>query len=163
LAGLAHALQPLLVPVACPIQVYDPWLTDVYLREQGVTPVDLETLLRTSRLIFALAVPSAEKDALLDREKLSWIGADSVFVLLSRARLTDFEALTELLLDGRFRAGIDVFPQEPLPADHPIRRASGAVLSSHRAGAVSNALLTIGRLVANDVEALARGLVPRGR
>jgi phosphoglycerate dehydrogenase-like enzyme len=48
--------------------------------------------------------------------------AGDVFVLLSRAHLVDFDALTELLLDDRFAAGIDVFPTEPLPADHPISR-----------------------------------------
>ena len=49
--GLAQALRPLLAPFGCPIQVYDPWLTDAYLRRQGVEPVDLDTLLSTSRVI----------------------------------------------------------------------------------------------------------------
>lgn len=159
--GLARALKPLLEPFRCPIQVYDPWLTDAYLRTQGVTPVDLDNLLRTSRLIFVMAVPSASNKALLDRQKLSLIRSDAVFVLLSRAQIVDFDALTELLSQGRFRAGIDVFPEEPLPQEHPIRNVSHAVLSSHRAGAVSEALLNIGRMVANDVAAICQGLVPQ--
>lgn len=159
--GLARSLKPLLDPFGCPIQVYDPWLTDAYLRGQGVTPVALETLLATSRVIFVLAVPTASNKALLDRDKLSLIPADAVFILLSRSHVVDFDALTDLLLAGRFRAGIDVFPQEPLPADHPIRRAKHAVLSSHRAGAIGEGLLNIGRLVADDMEAIMRGLVPQ--
>ena len=63
-------------------------------------------------------------------------------------RATARQALTELLLEGRFRAGIDVYPQEPLPQGHPIRRAEHAVLSSHRAGAMHEAIRNIGRLVA---------------
>ncbi len=158
--GLARALQPLLAPFGCPIQVYDPWLTEAYLRQHGVTPVDLETLLATSRVIFVLAVPSATNRALLDAEKLGLIHSDAVFVLLSRAHLVDFDALTELLLAGRFRAAIDVYPQEPLSQDHPIRRAQHAVLTSHRAGAIGEALLNIGRLVADDLEAICQGRVP---
>ena len=73
----------------------------------------------------------------------------------------DFDALTEMLLAGRFRAGIDVYPQEPLPRDHPIRQAEHAVLSSHRAGAMGEALRNIGRLVTNDIEAICQGLVPQ--
>jgi phosphoglycerate dehydrogenase-like enzyme len=158
--GLAHALRPLLVPFNCPIQVYDPWLIDAYLEEQGVKPVDLDTLMATSRVIFVLAVPSSSNKALLDREKLSLIAPDAVFILISRSHVVDFDALTEMLLEGRFLAGIDVFPEEPLPQDHPIHQASHAVLSSHRAGANIEALQNIGHLVANDLEALCSGKVP---
>jgi phosphoglycerate dehydrogenase-like enzyme len=158
--GLARSLKPLLAPFHCPIQAYDPWLTDTYLRQQGVTPVDLATLLRTSRFIYVLAVPSASNKAMLDREKLSLIAPDAVFLLMSRSHVVDFDALTEMLLQGRFRAGIDVYPQEPLPKDHPIRTAEHAVLSSHRAGAMGEAILNIGHIVANDMEAICQGLVP---
>ena len=159
--GLARALQPLLKPFDCPIQVYDPWLTPAYLRSQGVTPVDLDTLLATSRFIYVLAVPATSNKALLSREKLSLIRPDAVFLLLSRSHVVDFDALTELLAAGRFRAGIDVFPQEPLPKDHPIRRVKHAVLSSHRAGAMNESLQNVGRFVADDLEAICRGLVPQ--
>jgi phosphoglycerate dehydrogenase-like enzyme len=159
--GLARSLKILLGPFQCPIQVYDPWLTDVYLRTQGVTPVELDTLLGTSRFVFVLAVPSTSNQALLSREKLSMIRQDAVLLLLSRAHVVDFDALTELLAQGRFRAGIDVFPTEPLPPDHPIRKLKHAVLSSHRAGAIGEGLLNIGRMVADDMEAICNGLVPQ--
>lgn len=159
--GLARALQPLLNPFACPIQVYDPWLTPAYLRTQGVTPVDLDTLLATSRFIFVLAVPGVANKALLSREKLSLIRPNAVFLLLSRAHVVDFDALTELLAAGRFRAGIDVFPQEPLPKDHPIRRVKHAILSSHRAGAMHESLQNVGHIVTCDIESICNGLVPQ--
>lgn len=159
--GLARSLLPLLEPFECPIQVYDPWMTPAYLRSQGVEPVDLETLLSTSRFIYVLAVPSADNRALLDREKLALIRPDAIFLLLSRAHVVDFDALTEVLSEGRFRAGIDVFPEEPLPKDHPIRHLEHVVLSSHRAGAMSEALHNIGRLVADDLEAICAGLTPQ--
>jgi phosphoglycerate dehydrogenase-like enzyme len=159
--GLARALKPLLEPFGCPIQVYDPWLTETYLHRQKVTPVDLDTLLSTSKIIFVLAVPSASNKALLDRAKLSLIRPGSAFILLSRSHVVDFDALTEMLLAGRFLAGIDVFPQEPLPKDHPIRKARHAVLSSHRAGANQEALLNVGRIVADDVEAICSDRVPQ--
>jgi phosphoglycerate dehydrogenase-like enzyme len=159
--GLARCLRPLLEPFGCPLQVHDPWLTDTFLRRQGASPVDLDTLLATSRLIFVLAVPSASNKALLTRQKLELIRPDAVFLLMSRAHVVDFDALTELLAAGRFRAGIDVYPEEPLPADHPIRRVRHAVLSSHRAGAIGEGVRAIGRIVADDIEALCAGLVPQ--
>jgi phosphoglycerate dehydrogenase-like enzyme len=158
--GLARALKPLIDPFGCPIQVYDPWLTDTYLRHHNVTPVDLDTLMSTSRIIFVLAVPTASNKALLDREKLSRIRPDAAFILLSRSHVVDFDALTEMLLAGRFLAAIDVFPQEPLPKDHPIRQARHAVLSSHRAGANREALHNVGRFVADDIEAICADRAP---
>lgn len=159
--GLARALRPLLAPFGCPVQVYDPWLTETSLRREGVEPADLDTVLSTSRVIFVLATPTSSNQALLTGAKLDLIAADAVLVLLSRSHVVDFDALTERLLAGRFRAAIDVFPEEPIAADHPIRGAQHAVLSSHRAGAISDGLRNVGRLVADDVESLCRGLAPR--
>ena len=159
--GLAQSLRPLLAPFRCPIQVYDPWLTDTYLRTQGVTPVDLDTLLSTSRFIYVLAVPTASNRALLDRERLSKISSDAVLLSMSRSHVIDFDALTEMLAEGRFKAAIDVYPEEPLPLDHPIRKLPNVILSSHRAGAIGEALLNIGRIVVNDMEAILGGLMPK--
>lgn len=158
--GLARALRPLLAPFRCQINVYDPWVAPTYLRDQGVTPMALEELLSTSRVIFVLAIPSVENKALLDRSLLSLIPSDAVFVLMSRAHVVDFDALTELLHAGRFRAAIDVFPEEPVPADHPIRHAPNVVLSGHRAGSIREELRNIGHLVVNDLEAMLAGLPP---
>lgn len=159
--SLGRCLKPLLEPFGCPISVYDPWMTDAYLRGQGVTPVDIDTLLRTSRLIFVLATPTAPNRAFLDRKKLELIAEDAVFLLLSRSHVVDFDALTDLLHAGRFRAAIDVYPEEPLPLDHPVRNAPNTVFSTHRAGAILEAFRNIGRMVTNDVEAIAKGLPPR--
>ena len=64
---------------------------------------------------------------------------------------------TWTLLYPRVRAR---FPEEPLPKDHPIRRVKHAVLSSHRAGAIAEGLLNVGRVVVDDMEAICKGLAP---
>jgi len=74
--------------------------------------------------------------------------------------VVDFDALTELVTAGRFRAAIDVFPQEPLPLDHPIRQAPNVILSAHLAGSVPKDLRNIGRMVVDDLEAIITGLPP---
>ena len=159
--SLARNLMPLLAPFRCKLLGYDPWLSDRYLARMGVRPVPLETLLETSRVIFVLAIPSNENRALLDRSRLELIRRDAVLALMSRAHVVDFDALTELLYAGRFKAAIDVFPKEPVPADHPIRHAPGAVLAAHRAGTVREDLWELGRIAVNDLEALLQGLPPR--
>lgn len=159
--SIARALKPLLAPFRCPIQVYDPWLADGFLRDQGVTPVALETLLESSQVVFVLATPSAENEAMLNRQRLERMSPDALLVLISRAHVVDFDALTDLLYAGRLRAAIDVFPEEPLPADHPIRRAPNVILSPHRAGGDRNGTTFIGHMVVNDLEAILSGNPPQ--
>jgi phosphoglycerate dehydrogenase-like enzyme len=155
--GLARALKPLLDPFGCRMLAYDPWLPDRYIEKQGVLPVGLGELLENSKVIFVLAVPSRENEAMLNRELLSKIKEGSVLALMSRAHVVDFDALTDLVNAGRFKAAIDVFPQEQ---DHPIRQAPGVVLSAHRAGAVERDLRDIGRMVVDDLETILAGLPP---
>jgi phosphoglycerate dehydrogenase-like enzyme len=159
--NIGRCLRDLLAPFRCRLCAHDPCLTEAYLRREGFEPVSLDRLLATSRVIFVLAAPSSENRALLSRELLGLIRPEAVLVLVSRAHVVDFEALTELVLAGRFRAAIDVYPTEPPALDDPIRNAEHAVLSAHRAGPVREALWEIGELVVDDLEAIVRGLPPR--
>jgi phosphoglycerate dehydrogenase-like enzyme len=158
--NLARNLMPLIAPFGCPISIYNPWRSAGYLRSQGVEPLDLAQLLVTSQVIFVLAAPSIENQALLSRALLEQIRPGAVLVLISRAHVVDFDALTDLLLAGRFKAAIDVFPSEPLADDHPIRQLLGAVLSAHRAGSVREGLWEIGQMIVDDLEAILWGLAP---
>ncbi len=159
--SLADNLRSLLAPFRPNISVYDPWVSHGYIRSQGCTPVALDELMSSSRVIFVLAVPSSENAAMLNRELLEMIRSDAIFLLISRSHVVDFDALTELVLAGRFRAAIDVFPEEPLSLDHPIRSADKAILSAHRAGTVPTGLWDIGHMVVDDLEAIVQDLPPR--
>lgn len=158
--GLARALKPLLAPFGGTIMVHDPWLPESHLARQGVTPASLEEVLSRARVIYVLAIPSLDNRALLDRRRLELIRPGAVLVLISRAHLVDFDALVDLLRAGRFKAAIDVFPQEPVPPDHPIRTTPNTVLSAHLAGSVWTEMRRIGRMVVDDIAAMAHGLPP---
>jgi phosphoglycerate dehydrogenase-like enzyme len=61
---------------------------------------------------------------------------------------------------GHIRVASDVYPQEPLRLDHPVRSLDNFILSAHRAGALDIAFKQTGRLVLDDLEFLDRGLLP---
>lgn len=157
---IARQTLDLLAPFRVRAAAYDPWLAPALLERSGVTPLELGQLMEQSDILYVTAMPTAENKGLVSREMLELLPQDAHLILISRAHLVDFEALTELVLSGRLRAAIDVFPQEPLPADHPIRDAEGAILSPHHAGSIPSALRRIGSFVADDVEMLSRGLAP---
>lgn len=54
-------------------------------------------------------------------------------LLASRAEIVDLVALTGLAEAGKFRAAVDVLPEEPFPPDYPIRRVQKLLLSPRRA------------------------------
>lgn len=139
---------------------YDPWVGDNALRDRNIESVDLPTLFSESHIVYVLAIPTLDNVGLVSRELMELLPPDAILVVISRAHLVEFDAMTELVLEGRFRVGVDVFPTEPLETDHAIRQAGGAVLSAHRAGALPEALFEIGRMVVADLEVLLAGGEP---
>ncbi|MEQ9055823.1 MAG: NAD(P)-dependent oxidoreductase, partial [Roseovarius confluentis] len=50
----------------------------------------------------------------------------------ARGELVDEAALLDTLRNNRIAgAGLDVYPVEPLPADHPLRKLDNVVLTGH--------------------------------
>ena len=161
--GLARSLQRLIEPFDVSVFGYDPFSPDDELRERSIEPLDLPSLFERCDVVNVLATPTPANPHLVSRSLMERLEPDDLLVVMSRAHLVDFEAMTDLVLDGAFRAAIDVFPTEPFPVDHRLRHAPNAVFSAHRAGALPEALHDIGRMVADDLEAFATdGIGTRG-
>jgi phosphoglycerate dehydrogenase-like enzyme len=157
---LARALQRLLAPFACRIRAYDPWLPDEFLSRNGVEPAALDDLLRASRVVFVFAGVSMENEGFLGEREFALMEPGSAFLLMSRAAVVDFPAMLRQASSGRLKIATDVFPQEPVGADDPLRHNDGVLLSAHRAGAMVEALQDIGRQTVADAEMILRGLPP---
>ena len=138
-----------------------PWLPDSLVRELGAEPASLEQVLTRPRIIFALAGVTEQNQGWLDRGRLAMIRSDAIFLLMSRAGIVDFDALVDLVAQGRFRAATDVFPVEPAPTDLHARQVDGLLLSAHRAGGLPSALAAIGEMVVDDLGLILAGLPPQ--
>jgi phosphoglycerate dehydrogenase-like enzyme len=157
---LARAFRSLLQPFRCPVKAYDPWLPERLLVQHDCVPASLDEVLSTSDAVFVFSTVTTENQGFLGARELSLIKPGSIFVLVSRAAVVDFEALTDAVESGRIKAATDVFPQEPFAANHRIRNLPNVLLSAHRAGGMKEAFLEIGRLVVSDLELVLRGLPP---
>ena len=158
--NIARVLVKLLAPFNCGVRAYDPWLPPAVMREHHVLPASLEDLLDTAKVVFVLAAPTIENGGLLGAPELARLRAGAKLIVLSRAEVVDFDALAHALASGRIEAAIDVFPQEPLPAAHPLRTLDATLLSSHRAGGLDSALKLIGEMAVDDLAQVLRGLPP---
>jgi phosphoglycerate dehydrogenase-like enzyme len=157
---LGRALRRLIAPFGCEVRVHDPWLPDMVVRREGAEPAGLDELLSRSRVVFVFAAATTENERFLGERELGLIPDGGVLLVMSRAAVVDFDALTRAVEQGRLRAGVDVFPQEPLAPDHPIRGLDGVLLSPHRSGGMPEAFREIGRLAVTDLELILRGLPP---
>jgi phosphoglycerate dehydrogenase-like enzyme len=157
---LARAFTPLLQPFGCPIKAYDPWVSDHFMTGFGVEPASLDEVLRTSRVIVIFAAVTSENLGFLGKREFEMIAPGSVVLLMSRAGVVDFPEFLRQVESGRFRAATDVFPVEPAPPDDPARKVEGLILSPHRAGAMTDSLLEIGRQTVADAALVLQGLPP---
>ncbi|HEY2122888.1 MAG TPA: hydroxyacid dehydrogenase [Chthoniobacterales bacterium] len=157
---LARAFRPMLRPFRCPVKVYDPWLPEREIRLNECTPAGLDEVLSSSDAVFVFASVTNENQGFLGTRELALIRPGGLFVLMSRAAVVDFDALTAAAASGRLKVATDVFPEEPFAKDHPIRDLADVVLSAHRSGGIREAFYEIGRIVVADVELLLRGLPP---
>jgi len=158
---LARALRPMLAPFGGSVRVFDPWLPDRVIRAHGAEPADLETVLSASRVIFVFAAVTSANRAFLGPREFGMIPQGSAFLLMSRADVVDFPALVAAVEAGRFVAAVDVFPQEPVAPDDPVRAVDGMLLSAHRTGGTPDAFREIGRLAVSDADLVLRGLPPQ--
>ncbi len=139
---------------------FDPWLPAGLLADLGVEPTSLDGVLAKSDMIFVVASVTSDNGGFLGAAEFAKMRQGSSFVLLSRAGVVDFDALMAAVKSGHIRAASDVYPQEPLPADHPVRQLYGFILSAHRAGALDVAFKQMGKMVLDDMDLMTRGLPP---
>jgi phosphoglycerate dehydrogenase-like enzyme len=90
-----------------------------------------DDLLTRSDAVSLHLVLSARSRGVLGRRDLARMKPGAILINTSRGPLVDEDALVEAVTAGRLVAALDVFDREPLPADHPLRRAPHTVLTPH--------------------------------
>ncbi len=107
-------------------------LTEEAAAAAGATRVDKETLFRQSDFITIHYKLSERSTGLVGAAELAQMKPTAFLVNTSRAPIVETDALIAALKDGRIAgAGIDVYDDEPLAGDHPIRTCPRTVLTPH--------------------------------
>jgi phosphoglycerate dehydrogenase-like enzyme len=142
------------------IQVFDPWLPPSAITKYGATPASLEDVFSQSDVIFVVASVTSENLHFIDKTWFARMQKGAHFILLSRAEVVNFDDLIAAVKSGHIQAASDVFPQEPLAPNHPVRGLKGFVRSAHRAGALDVAFTQMGEMVLEDLALLDKDLPP---
>jgi phosphoglycerate dehydrogenase-like enzyme len=104
----------------------------------SVILVSLDDLLRESDIV-TLHVPlTGESRAMIGPRELALMKPTAILINTSRGKVIDEGALYVALRDGKLRgAGLDVFEEEPTPADNPLLKLENVCATPHVAGAAA--------------------------
>ena len=130
----------------------------------GLPPVSfvaLDELLAQSDVVSVHAPSLPETKGMFDARRFGQMKPTAYFVNTARGTLVDEDALVQALQSGRIAgAALDVYLHEPLPADHPLRRAPRCVLSPHNAFNAAEAAAAMSLISAENIAALWAGKRP---
>lgn len=107
-------------------------LTPERAAEVGVTWVSKQALFEQADILTVHLVLSDRSRGLVDAQALGWMKPSARLVNTARGPIVDEQALVQALESGRLAgAALDVYAEEPLPADHPFRRLPNVLATPH--------------------------------
>ena len=110
-------------------------LTAARCAEVGAELVDKDALFRRSDVLSVHVVLSGRTRGLVGSREIGLMKPTAYLINTSRGPIVDEAALIDALASRAIAgAGLDVFDQEPLPADHPFRTLPNTVLTPHIGG-----------------------------
>ena len=112
----------------------DPYVDDARFKALGVERVDLPTLAARADYVSVHALLNAETRGLINEAFFRRMKPTACLVNTSRGPVVDEAALVRALQERKLAgAALDVFEQEPLAADSPLRRMDNVILTPHAA------------------------------
>ena len=133
-------------------------LTQERAAQFGATLVSKEELLSTSDIVTIHLILSQRTRGLLGAKELALLKPTAYLVNTSRGPIVDESALIDVLerraISG---AAMDVFDEEPLPVDHPLRRMENTVITPHLGYVTRETYLNYFGQAVEDIQAFMAG------
>ena len=143
------------------VLAYDPYLTTARAEQLEVKKAELEELFQKADFI-TVHMPKTEATAnMINADSLKLMKQGVRILNCARGGLIDEAALAEAVASGKVAAaGLDVFVEEPLAADSPLREHDRIVMTPHLGASTAEAQENVGLEVAECIyDALTGGFV----
>ena len=132
---ITRYLIPLLHAFRCDIRLFSHHAPDdKYLSRYGITMMELDDLFAECDIVSIHSALNAENRALIGEEQLSKMKDGALLLNTSRGAVIDETALLNEAKKKRIRIMLDVFHQEPLPSDSPLRTLPNVYCIPHMGG-----------------------------
>ena len=142
------------------LQAHDPYIAQEA-APAGVRMVDLPTLLRTSDVVSVHVTLTSETRHMLGAAELRLMQPHAYLVNTARGGAIDEQALYRVLRDGVIAgAALDVFEEEPLALENPLRTLDNVILTPHMIGHSRELMAALAPAAAENVLRVLRGEPP---
>ena len=156
--SISQCVVPMLRPFTSQIHAYSPSVPDAVFSNLGVKRISsLEELFAESDVVVELAAATPENYHVVKERHLRMIPEGGVFVNVGRGCVVDQEGLLRVAREGRLQIALDVFEQEPLPADSPLRGLPNVTLLPHLGGPTRDRRRDAGALALRNLRAFLQG------
>ncbi len=138
--------------------VHDPYASQKPSCDIKIQFLPLSTVLKRGNHLVVAAAATEKTNRMLNAERLAMLPDGATVINVARGSLIDLSALTNEVRSGRLRCALDVTdPEEPLPANHPLRKLAGAILTPHVAAGGLETRGEIADVVLDDLERFFHG------
>jgi D-3-phosphoglycerate dehydrogenase len=140
---------------------YDPFVTPEAAARLRVELVSLDALFPRADFITIHTPLTAETRGLIGRDSIARMKRGVRIINCARGGIVDEAALAEAITQGQVAgAALDVFEQEPPPADHPLRTLDHVIATPHLGASTAEAQVNVAIAIAQQVaEFLTRGTI----
>lgn len=133
--NIARQLILLLKPFRCSVSAYSPPVSDALFEAYSTRrETSLEHLFEQNDVIVELEALTPQTENLVGKNLLERIKPGGVFVNSGRGKVVVERDLEEIASRGSIFIGLDVYNQEPLPTDSPLRGLENVFLTPHLSG-----------------------------
>jgi len=130
--------------------------------DQIYGPAQLDALLAQTHVLVIAAPLTPQTLGLIGTAEIAALPKGAVIVNVGRAKIIDTDALIAALHSGHLGgASLDVFPQEPLPPEHPLWTCPNVILTPHTSGFRQGHWEEVVDLFAENLDRFGRGELPR--
>lgn len=140
------------------VLAYDPYLSGSKAEAMGVKQVELAQLFRESDYITVHMPLTDATRGMIDEAAIATMKDGVRLFNCARGGIIDEDALLAALESGKVAAaGLDVYVNEPLAADHPFRSQKTLNLTPHLGASTEEAQESVGLEIAECVTSVLRG------
>ncbi len=140
------------------ILAYDPYMPAERIEKDGAKAVDLDTMLSESDIVSIHLPVLPSTKGMVNKDWFSKMKPTAYVINTARAAVIDqkdfVEALQNKVIAG---AAIDVYWEEPVPANHPLLKMRNVVCTPHMAGLTTDVDSWSGTMMGEEVTAYLKG------
>lgn len=130
----------------------DPYVDDEQVEKLGVQKLSFEDLLKTAEIVSFHVPKTLETENMLNRDHFSALARPLIVVNTSRGSVINEADLIEALKLGQVRSvGLDVFAEEPLRKESPLRQMAQVLLTPHIGANTDDAFSKASQLAAEKL------------